>query len=90
VKQKAVGSTVPGAVHWKSNQTILIRCNLLFSPQGYSSLLIFAISKTIGLLWEASLSAPLALGLHCNTLCYGSPNSSLITVVSGLVMHYMP
>jgi hypothetical protein len=26
----------------------------------------------------------------CNTACYGSPNPSLITVISGLVMHYMP
>jgi hypothetical protein len=24
---------------------------------------------------------------RCNTLCYGSPNLSLITIISGLVMH---
>jgi hypothetical protein len=28
-------------------------------------------------------------GKGCNTPCYGSPNHSLITIVSGLVMHYM-
>jgi hypothetical protein len=27
---------------------------------------------------------------HYNTLCYDSPNLSLITVINGLVMHYMP
>jgi hypothetical protein len=26
----------------------------------------------------------------CNTPCYGSPNLSLITIINGLVMHYMP
>jgi hypothetical protein len=26
-------------------------------------------------------------GVICNTTCYGSPNLSLITVISGLVMH---
>jgi hypothetical protein len=25
-----------------------------------------------------------------NTMCYGSPNPSLITIISGLVMNYMP
>jgi hypothetical protein len=28
--------------------------------------------------------------VNCNTLCYSSPNLFLITVISGLVMHYMP
>jgi hypothetical protein len=27
---------------------------------------------------------------NCNTPCYGSSNLSLITVISGLVMHYAP
>jgi hypothetical protein len=27
---------------------------------------------------------------YYNTLCYGSPNLPLITVISSLVMHYMP
>jgi hypothetical protein len=30
-----------------------------FRPQGHSSLLIFAINRTIGMLWEISLSHPL-------------------------------
>jgi hypothetical protein len=29
-------------------------------------------------------------GLYYNTPCYGSPNPSLITIISDLVMHYMP
>jgi hypothetical protein len=37
----------------------LIRCNFPFSPKGHSSLLVFAINRTLGLLWEASLSHPL-------------------------------
>jgi hypothetical protein len=27
---------------------------------------------------------------RCKTRCYGSPNLSLITIISGLVMHYVP
>jgi hypothetical protein len=38
-----------------------ISCNFPFSPQGHSSLLVFAINRTIGLLWEVSLSHPLGL-----------------------------
>jgi hypothetical protein len=28
--------------------------------------------------------------LSCNTLCYGSPNPSLIIIIGDLVIHYMP
>jgi hypothetical protein len=36
-----------------------ISCNFPFSPKGHSSLLVFAINRLMGLLWEESLSHPL-------------------------------
>jgi hypothetical protein len=38
--------------------------------------------------YHTTMPQLITLNLHqCNTLCYGSPNSSLITIISGLVMH---
>jgi hypothetical protein len=59
VKRKMVGSMALGVAQWKSNQLPFIRCNFPFSPEGHSSLLVFTINRTIGLLCEVSLSHPL-------------------------------
>jgi hypothetical protein len=66
VKRKTVGLMTSGATQRSASRAKLplFCCSFLFSPQGYSSLLVFAIIRTIGLLWEVSLSHPLALGLH--------------------------
>jgi hypothetical protein len=38
---------------------------------------------------DADLRFFIGVGL-CNTLCYGCPNLPLITIISSLVIHYMP
>jgi hypothetical protein len=44
----------------------LISCDFPFSLYGHSSLLGFAINRTLGLLWEVSLSHPLGFrSLFC-------------------------
>jgi hypothetical protein len=61
MKQNTDSSMTSGAAKRKSDQTNLpfISCNFPFSPHGHSSLLVFAINRTIALLWEVSLSHPL-------------------------------
>jgi hypothetical protein len=37
-----------------------------------------------------ALPSAVSCSTRCNTPCYSSPNPSLITIISSLVMHYMP
>jgi hypothetical protein len=60
--------------------------NILLSPRPmwHSSFLVLPTS------FHKSRDEISFRGGGCNTMWCGSPNLSLITVISGLVMHYMP
>jgi hypothetical protein len=48
---------------------------------------VFPFSAPSSTIAESSGGTGFDLTTNCNTSCYGSPNLSLITIISGLVMH---